>query len=316
MNYSNHNLRTNLQEWKNRVYRATYQQFGNQLKFLFNNIGNNKQLSALMGDACNSFSLTPEELDQILNEHRIDIEYSSETHQAAFCYQLLKYFFEKYSYDMHRYTPFQRGDFDDTKTAIVEEYIAPIIYYLHDKLDKSNATIFLLEKYKRRTEWFTKKSLSEKYSNATKSYEQIFEDDLRLFLFDQGIDYPFSTPSSASGRADIIGEIETSDPLIIEVKIFDSEKGYRKDRIKEGFSQIVKYANDYNKDVAFLVLYNMDNAELNFNLGPDNKVFPPMLNFNNKNFYFVTINCFSETSASKTGTLKQIEITAEELTQK
>ena len=83
----------------------------------------------------------------------------------------------------------------------------------------------MLEKYKRRTEWFTFSNLLEKYSTADKNYEQIFEDDLRLFLFDQGIDYPFSTPKSTSGRGDIIGSIDTNDPLIIEIKIFDRERG-------------------------------------------------------------------------------------------
>lgn len=31
--YYNHNLRTDLQEWKNRLVRADYNQFGNQLKY-------------------------------------------------------------------------------------------------------------------------------------------------------------------------------------------------------------------------------------------------------------------------------------------
>ncbi len=33
--YYNHNLRTQLQEWKNRLYRATYEQFGHQLKYFY-----------------------------------------------------------------------------------------------------------------------------------------------------------------------------------------------------------------------------------------------------------------------------------------
>jgi len=33
--YYNHNLRTNLQEWKNRLYRAPFQQFGSQLQYFF-----------------------------------------------------------------------------------------------------------------------------------------------------------------------------------------------------------------------------------------------------------------------------------------
>jgi hypothetical protein len=217
---------------------------------------------------------------------------------------------------LHNYLIFNCGNFDETKDTIIEDFISPIIYFLYDKLDESNSTIFLLEKYKRRSEWFTCKDLNYRYKMASKSYEQIFEDDLRLFLFDQGIDYPFSTPSSASGRVDIVGEIDTNDPLIIEIKIFDRLKGYGKDRIKDGFTQIVKYANDYNKNVGYLVVFNMDDCELMFNFPDSMKVFPPSINYNNKTIYFIVINCAISESASKIGTLKVVEITEDELIKK
>lgn len=293
MNYANHNLRTNLQEWKSRLYRATYQQFGHQLKYFFQNIDNNSQLLGLINDAKNDFPLTTQQLDEYIENINIgnQFSYESEVDQAAFCYQILKHFFTKYStYEIHHYTTFLRRDFEDTKNGILEEFISPITYFLHDKLDKSNSIIFLLEKYKRRTEWFTKDELLSQYKKATKNYEKIFEDDLRIFLFDQGIDYPFSTPSSASGRADIIGEIETEDPLIIEIKIVDKDRGYGKERIKEGFTQIVKYANDYNKDVGYLAIFNIDNLVINFKFDDSTKVFPPSFNFDNKTFYFIVIN--------------------------
>jgi hypothetical protein len=317
MNYSNHNLRTNLQEWKSRLYRSTHQQFGHQLKYLFQNIDNNKQLSGLIREAIKSYPLTQDELpnyiDKIANGNRFSFD--SEIEQSSFCYQILKHFFTTYStYNIHNYSTFLASNFEDTKTGIIEEYIAPIIYFLHDRLDKSNSTIYLLEKYKKRTEWFTKLDLLYRYNNATKSYEKIFEDDLRLFLFDQGIDYPFSTPSSSSGRADIVGEIETDDPLIIEVKIIDKNKRYGKERIKDGFTQIVKYSNDYNRNVGYLVIYNIDNSVINFKFQDSRKLFPPEIQFDNKTFYFIVINCNSEETASKSGIMKEIRITSDELT--
>jgi len=319
MNYSNHNLRTDLQEWKNRLYRAPYAQFGNQLKYLLKNFDNNRQINGILKEIIIKHKYTDEELSKILEQRRrgADIEFSSETHQTAFCYQFLKFVIkEAGNYNIHNLILFQRRDFEDTKASIIEDFISPIIYYLHDKLDKSNSIIYLLEKYKKRTEWFTKKELFNNYKSAEKNYEQILEDDLRLFLFEQGIDYPFSTPASASGRADIIGEIETEDPLIIEIKIFDREKGYGKDRIKDGFSQIVKYANDYNKDVGYLVVFNMDKAELNFNFSDKTHIFPPSILFNNKTFYFVVIDSAIYETASKSGVIKEIEVTENELTKK
>lgn len=319
MNYSSHNLRTDLQEWKNRLYRAPSNQFGHQIKYLFNRIEGNIQLAALINDAKLKYPLAQDYLDkngeQIPNESNIVFE--SPQHQASFCFQFLCWFFAKYKdYELHNYLMFNCGNFDETKDTIIEDFISPIIYFLHDKLDESNSTIFLLEKYKRRSEWFTCKDLNNRYKTALKSYEQIFEDDLRLFLFDQGIDYPFSTPSSASGRVDIVGEIDTNDPLIIEIKIFDRLKGYGKDRIKDGFTQIVKYANDYNKNVGYLVVFNMDDCELMFNFPDSKKVFPPSINYNNKTIYFIVINCAISESASKIGTLKVVEITEDELIKK
>jgi len=319
MNYSNHNLRTDLQEWKNRLYRAPYAQFGNQLKYLLNNLDNNHQINGILKEVIIKHKYTDEELNKILEQRRrgIDIEFQSEAHQTAFSYQFLKFVIkEAGNHNIHNLIFFQKRDFEGTKASIVEDFISPIIYYLHDRLDKSNSIIYLLEKYKKRTEWFTKKELFNNYKSAEKNYEQMLEDDLRLFLFDQGIDYPFSTPATASGRADIIGEIETDDPLIIEIKIFDREKGYGKERIKDGFSQIIKYANDYNKDVGYLVVYNMDKAELNLNFSDKKNIFPPSIQFNNKTFYFVIINTAIYETASKSRTIKEIEITENELTKK
>jgi hypothetical protein len=150
------------------------------------------------------------------------------------------------------------GTYERGISLFVHDFILPITNYLHDKLNKSSSTMYLLEKYKKRTEWFNKNILFEKYKSAEKEYEQIFEDDLRLFLFDQGIDYPFSTPKSTSGRADLIGAIDTSDPLIIEIKIFDRGKKYEINRIVKGLTQIKDYTNDYNKDFGYLVIFNLE----------------------------------------------------------
>tara|TARA_B100000953_G_scaffold272646_1_gene244228 strand:- start:4554 stop:5513 length:960 start_codon:yes stop_codon:yes gene_type:complete len=319
MNYANHNLRTSIQEWKNRLYKAPHNQFGNQLKYIFKNFDSNLQINGILKEITHKYPLSKEEFDRLIQSRRdiYDQEFENEIHQAAFTYQFLKHFIEwKNTYDLQEYMFFHFGDGDETTNGIIENYITPITNVLHDYLDKSNSVLYLLEKYKRRTEWFTKEKLFSDYDTATKNYEQILEDDLRLFLFDQGIDYPFSTPSSASGRADIIGEIETDDPLIIEIKIFDRQKSYGKDRIKEGFTQIVKYANDYNKDVGYLVIFNMDEAELNFNLEENNMIFPPRLTFNNKVFYVVVINAGFHQSASKRGKTQQIEILENELTAK
>lgn len=316
--YYNHNLRTNIQEWKSRLYRATSEQFGHQLKYCFSNIENNKLLKSLLQEAVTQYKYENETLVEISNEMengRIEMNFLNDVQHASFCYQILNYIIElDKTYNIHNLTFFYHGEFEDIKKEIIEGYITPIFYYFHDKLEKSNSIIYLLEKYKRRTEWFTNKHLFKEYSEANKNYEQIFEDDLRLFLFDQGIDYPFSTPKSTSGRADIIGSIDTSEPIVIEIKIFDRAKNYGKNRIIEGFSQIIKYTSDFNKDTGYLIVYNADKAEISFQFNESTKIFPPMLVLNNKVYYFVIINLNNESSASKIGTTEIISVSESDLT--
>jgi hypothetical protein len=43
--------------------------------------------------------------------------------------------------------------------------------------------------------------------------------------------------------------LHTEDPLVLEVKIYNVAQNYAVNRIASGFSQIVKYADKYNKNV-------------------------------------------------------------------
>jgi hypothetical protein len=314
--YSNHNLRTNLQEWKSRISKSTFDQFANQLQYFKQRIEESMALQGLLSEASAKYPYTHEEIDEIHGalQNGSEIRFENEIQHASFCLAFFNYIqTEIKGYHFHQITTFQGHSYLDTKENVIDRLVSPIVYYLHDRLDQASATIYLLERYKRRTEWFTKYDLYDKYCQHPSVSEKVLEDNLRLFLFDQGIDYPFSTPSSASGRADIIGAIDTKDPIVVEIKIFDREKSYGKNRIKDGFTQIVKYANDYGKDVGYLVIFNADKAELNFKLPGGDHLFPPKLHFNNKTFYFIVINILPQTAASIIGKIEAIEITETDL---
>jgi len=140
MNYSNHNLRTDLQEWKNRLYRAPYEQFGHQLKYLIGNLENNTQIYGLVKEAVIKHEYTKEQLVKITEQRRqgAEIEFESEIHQTAFCYQFLKYIIgEVGNYNLHNLILFRRRDFNDTKAKIVEDYISPILYTSTPKISSS-----------------------------------------------------------------------------------------------------------------------------------------------------------------------------------
>ncbi|RRB06303.1 hypothetical protein [Larkinella rosea] len=315
--YYTHRLRSNLQEWRNRLYKSNYENFGSNLSFFRKRLEETALLKSILANAVTEHHIGVNDLDKMIKSGvKLDEEpyqTTNEARLAAVLYQRLNHWFASshHHYNLLGYS----NSFDEKLRRFLETEIEPIIKYLQDSLEEVNFTLYLLEKYKARTEWFTRQNLVTKYQTATKSYEEIFEDDLRLFLFDQGVDYPFSTPKSSSGRADIIGNLDTNDPLVLEIKVYDTAKAYRKNRVIDGFGQIVKYANDYNKDVGYLVVFNLDNIEIKIvNAEPNaNEAFPNRVMFNDKTYFILFINLNSDRTASKQGKIKVEEIREEEL---
>jgi hypothetical protein len=315
--YYTHRLRSNLQEWRNRLYKSNHDNFGSNLSLFRNRLDETPILKSILFNASIEHPLDLEVFTSSDGDVDLNAEPYNTTNEkrlASLLYQRLNFWFLN-DYPASNLLSYGRTSFNDRLSHFLETEVEPIITYLQDSLEEVNFTLFLLEKYKARTEWFTKESLSGKYLSATKSYEEIFEDDLRLFLFDQGINYPFSTPKSASGRADIIGNLDSNDPLVLEIKVYDTAKSYRKNRIIDGFTQIVKYANDYNKDVGYLVIFNLDNVEIKIS-GIEIKKgesWPNRVIFNNKVYYLIFINLNADQTASKQGKMRVEQISEEEL---
>jgi hypothetical protein len=318
--YYGHNLRSNLQEWRNRLYKSNYENINNNYRFFLDRLKTTPVIQSILQSAIDNWPLSSDQMDEyhehiFANGSHGEIAFQSEEQAASIIYRLHQSFAEE-NYD-GRILSQNLGSgsrFDESLTSFLDSYIEPVVNFIHDKLDESNFVLYLLEKYKKRTEWFLHKTLIEKYRQTTQNYEQIFEDDLRLYLFDQGIDNPFSTPKSTSGRADIVGLIDSKDPLILEIKIYDADKGYRKNRVIEGFTQIVKYSNDYNKNVGYLVVFNINEIEIEIVSEDSDKNFPNKIVFNNKVYYIVFINLNFDTSASKVGKVKVETIAKEDLT--
>ncbi len=95
--YYNHNLRTNLSEWKNRLYRAIPDQFANQLKYVLGNFESNSILKGLLQDAIQLHPYDDSQLEQIFaNRHgSLKEMFENEVDQASFCYLFLKFFIKK-----------------------------------------------------------------------------------------------------------------------------------------------------------------------------------------------------------------------------
>lgn len=312
--YYNHNLRVNLKEWRNRLIKSSFDQFGNANKYFFDKIKDNLVLSTLL--TTSRFVPNQETLNEVDGDNFERLSFDCEEEEAVFKYHLITFQTAKSKYNANALLwEFSDGPKNMERVQqFVEAIVDPIVNYLGDKLDETSSVLFLLERYKLRSEWFFKQKLNDVYRSNSSNGENKLEEDLRLFLFDQGIEYPFSTPLSASGRADVVSMLHTEDPLVLEIKIIDKEKNYGAARIKGGFAQVVKYADDYHKNLGYLVIFNFDHAKIEFTGTEKDNTWPQRIKFRDKIFYLITIDLNLALSASKTGTIKKLTISSEELT--
>ena len=146
--------------------------------------------------------------------------------------------------------------FDDACNALTESVAGPVINYLHDQIDEDSNVVFILERFKRKTEWFTKDRLFRGYTEDTSTGEKQLDQALRQALFESGIDYPFSQPASPSGEADVVALLESDDPIVLEVKVYDPDRSRSVRHLRQGFHQVLRYANDYNQSTGYLVIFN------------------------------------------------------------
>lgn len=316
--YYTHNLRSQIQEWRNRVYKSNYHTLHTSFLFFWDKMHAQPIIVGILNEAVIQHQLTVEKRAETFEgmiENAMWFQFDDPVKQVAILYQMqLEAIHRKYDTHSLSTDVYRDQHFDTSRDKFVEMMIQPVIDYINDLLDDGNSLLYLLEKYKRRVEWFTHSEILHKFESHTGIGEDVFDDDLRLYLFDQGIDYPFSRPRSASGQPDIVGMIDTENPLILEVKYYDGDK-YKKNRIIDGFAQIVKYTGDYNKNIGYLVVFNLSQTEINIDSEDNTKQFPSRINFNNKDYFIVVINLNFDKSASTIGKLKVDNILKSELTQ-
>ncbi len=104
---------------------------------------------------------------------------------------------------------------------LAEAVVDPLVNFLHDQIDDGGNVLYLIERFKLKSEWFRRKELYTLYTGHTSVGEASLDQELRASLFEGGVDYPFSQPSSPSGEADIVALLGSDDPLVLEVKVFD-----------------------------------------------------------------------------------------------
>ena len=176
-----------------------------------------------------------------------------------------------------------------------------LVNFLHDQIDDAGNVLYLIERFKLRVEWFRRDELYRLYQGDTSVGETNLERELRAGLFEGGGDYPFSQPLSPSGKADIVALLGSADPLVLEVKVFDPERGKDRRHLRQGFHQVQRYANDYNQSLGYLVIFNCSDRQLVISSEESSEAeFPPRINYAGKAFFAISIDVHPDTiSASK-----------------
>jgi len=176
------------------------------------------------------------------------------------------------------------------QSTFAQEVIAPLSEYLVDCLGASTRMLHLLVRYKRWAEWFKAKHLRQLYQDGRNGGEQALDASLRCFLFESGIDYPLSQPASPGGRADVVAGLDTDDPLVLEVKVWDSSKRYKEDRVRDGLRQVMDYAKKYGKDTGFVIVFNLDQEPLSFINQTNKRLWPPHIERGGGTYFFLDIH--------------------------
>ena len=201
------------------------------------------------------------------------------------------------------------GDLNDT-------VLNPLVNYLDDRIDDTGNLLYLLQRFKLKAEWFRQHELQQMYLDDTASGEAHLDRVLREALFDGGVDFPFSQPDSPSGRADVVSLDDPEDPLVLEAKVFDPDRGKGKSHLRQGFHQVLRYANDYQQSVGYLVAFNCSGNQL---VWPSEDSaegeFPPRIVHDGKTFFLIAIDIgIDRESASKERPSGRAVISRSELT--
>lgn len=212
-----------------------------------------------------------------------------ESLQVAFYYRKLKDIAslgkdQVYKYLRKTYFSDETGQPQDWGLPAFKENVF-LAFYRHvlEKAGNGDFLLYLLYRFKLLAEWFERDMLFEIY-DKDKSEDEL-DKHLRKFLFQEGIDYPYSKPSIPSGEPDLVLHVEER-PLPLEIKVFDPSRKYNKARIIGGFNQANRYVEDYNTHLGYLVVFNASDSYLK--IESSNR--PPSLKVGSNEIFVIVVD--------------------------
>ena len=203
------------------------------------------------------------------------------------------------------------GQLEGCLRTMTEDAVEPLVEYLQRCLIDDNDILYLLERHKRLVEWFEADRLYKEFLADPAHGEKVYDENLRRFLFSEGVDYPFSQPASASGRADVVADVDKDDALVCEVKLLVTS--LRHTLRGQGPRPGDRYAHDWGKTVAYLAIFNVSDRALELPTDGEQGEWPPRVHVEGVVVYLVLIQAKPLVSASAAGRPKPRIVGREEL---
>lgn len=201
----------------------------------------------------------------------------------------------------------RESNLNDAVRDFTDGPVEAFVEYLERRLVAASDMLYLLERYGRRVLWFEQHRLWDSYQADTRHGEALYDADLRRFLFEQGVDYPYSQPAGPSGKVDILVDLEGDSPLACEVKLFDGDS-YGAPYLAKGLQQARRYAEDYGRTEAFLVVFNLTTRALSLPTDDNAKQWPPRLHVGGVTTFVVVVQAAPMASASTSGKLNPYNV--------
>ncbi|MFJ9909423.1 hypothetical protein ACIRVK_42530 [Streptomyces sp. NPDC101152] len=206
------------------------------------------------------------------------------------------------------------GDIQDNWREFAEHILQVLFDFLSERVGAESSILHTLERYRTRIEWFDRDELYSRFEADRANGEEVYNLDLQRFLFLEGDHITHAKPRSASGEADLIGDLDSRDPLVCDGKIFDGS-GRGKSYLVKGLHQIVKYAHDYGQHTAYLVIYNITDKLLELPTDGTPGIWPPYTELTGVRVYFIHVRVLPPTTtASKAGKATRVTLTKDDLT--
>lgn len=308
------NLRYKLQKRVRRLNSAGYEVFHFSLKQFWGFLIGNPILLGVMEDLERRYPEAEVEAEKIVKENQA-LLFDTEIENVSTAYFVIKKCVESEEQliEAHIGGSYNNESNFNEMLEYFKSFFLELFYeYLDEQLDDQRSILALLRRYKHKCEWFQRDKLFGLWEGDTTKGEKLLALHLYEYLHEQGIDFSIE-PGSVSGKADLIAAQNSDDPLIADAKVFNPEKSKGASYIAKGFNQVYIYTLDFNETFGYLIIFKTCKEDLKFALTNQTQSTPFIIH-NNKTIFIVTIDIYPhDTSASKRGILKTVEITEKTL---